>query len=375
MSRRGRPSKWQRGPDGALLVDANGNLIPIRDGIQAQKYKPREGREVRQAEPERPERPARAPDEAEALEEYLQDVMGDEFEADDPAELARNLPDLVRKDVANKPKADGILRHSYSSVAEACDAALRGSPANPKNQPVLDGWRKQKTGRWYGLDTPMDISELSSLVRGGWAAGARKLFDTAGKITAPRVESLTRKSEWRDQGEELNLDKLYSGEIDTMWRGFKPQIKKSGRSRVVKIVYGLACSADQSAESLFWSGACAAVLSDALVKAGYSVAVDGLIHGSLDREKFEISIKIKGSESLMSVASLAGVTCLAGFFRGIGHCLTTQIISKQIGNVGFSPKYKAPDNLEAGSIYISPNVARDQASAIQWLNSTLEAFA
>ena len=354
MSRRGRPSKWQRGPDGALLVDANGNLIPIRDGIQAQKYKPREGREVRQAEPERPpEQPEQAD---QGLQNYLE-AVGGVFEDKPEAE------------------ADAILRRTYSSVAEACDAALRGSPINHRNQPLLETWRKKKTGSWYGLDTPMDISELSSLVRGGWAAGARKLFDTAGKITAPKVESLTRKSEWRDQGEELNLDKLYSGEIDTMWRGFKPQIKKSGRSRVVKIVYGLACYAGQSNESLFWSGACAAVLSDALVKAGYSVAVDGLIRGRNKGHEFELTIKIKGSESMMSVASLAGVACLSGFFRGIGHCLTTQIMPVKVGEVGFYPRYEAPDNLEAGSIYISPNVAHDQASAIQWLNSTLEAFA
>jgi hypothetical protein len=219
-------------------------------------------------------------------------------------------------------------------MADALETARRGLPHCAANQKVLDEHRAHEDGEWYGMDKPVGLNYLVALANGGWSKGAKRLFDSQDKISAPRVESLTRKMEWQDQGEEISLDRLYSGEFDQMWRGFKPTVK-AGRSRVVKVVYGIACSGAADSEALFWSGACATVFADALCKAGYSVQVEAAIMGKhVSGEQFDSRIAVKGSEDPLSITNMAATLCLSGFFRCIGHCLSTIAATRPTGGLG-----------------------------------------
>ena len=317
---RGRPAKWRRGADGKYLRDANGDYIPIDQNSPAE--------------------PVVAPPKPPA---------------------AKKL---------------SVLRECYPSMADALHDAQFGAPQCIKNAQMLENARSRKDAEWFGMDKVVGLEYLVALANGGWSKGAKRLFDSQDKISVPRVEALSRKLEYRDQGESICLDRLYAGEFDTMWRGFKP-IVKSGRSRVVRVVYGLACSGGQGSESLFWSGAACTVLVDALCKAGYAVQVEGGIMGrNLSQEEFDVRVMVKGSDDPLSITNMAATLCLSGFFRCIGHCLSTMVATKKISDYGFVPHYMPPEGMiDEGDLWVSPNVASNQAQAIEWINERIAEFA
>jgi hypothetical protein len=320
---RGRPAKWQRGPDGKYLKDRYGNYIPIDQGS--------------------------------------------------PPEAVQHAPNNPPPKIQEAP---AVLTAHYASMADALHAAQFGAPQCAANAQMLENARSRKDAEWFGMDKVVGLSYLVALANGGWSKGAKRLFDSQDKISVPKVEALSRKLEYRDQGESICLDRLYAGEFDTMWRGFKP-IVKSGRSRVVKVVYGLACSGAQSSESLFWSGAACTVLVDALCKAGYAVQVEGSIMGhNLSQEEFDVRVMVKGSDDPLSITNMAATLCLSGFFRCIGHCLSTMIATKEIRDYGFFPHYNPPEGMiDEGDLWVSPNVASNQAQAIEWINERIAEFA
>ena len=265
-----------------------------------------------------------------------------------------------------------VTKVKYLSVAEALSEAISGKPLLSENMSVLRSTRDRSDKNWYGWDSKIDALGLARVVNNGWIKGAGKLFDLSDNVTVPKIESITRKLAFRDEGEEICLDRLNSGDFEHMWRGFAKKTKKQGKSRIVKIVANIASNAYIGAEEQFWAGACAVVLADALVKAGYSVEIEAAIIGThMHGQEFDIRTTVKNPDEHLSLTNLASTICLSGYFRAIGHCLSTIHSNKELHGCGFTPvkELGAED-----AILVNFNTAKDIHSAKAWIDEQLEAF-
>ena len=88
------------------------------------------------------------------------------------------------------------------------------------------------------------------------------------------------------------------------------------------IVCNLSESCNVVAEALFWRGASALKLADALTTAGYNVSIYGSITGgncdassTVDSGQF---IEIKAADQPLDVSALAALTAMPGWFRTAG---------------------------------------------------------
>src|SRR5881394_1134766 len=121
--------------------------------------------------------------------------------------------------------------------------------------------------RFFGVNTEQ---EARKVLLEGYPYGARLVTDLAAKVseTLPPPKSRRRVRKWRDDGDELNTERLQAGH-DTCWRSMHRQLKSA--CGLVEIVAGWGSDCGASQDRLQWSGAAALALTDLLEKADYSV--------------------------------------------------------------------------------------------------------
>ena len=316
---RGRPAKWQRGPDGKYLRDANGDFIPLG------------------STPSRPAEPVPAPPEQ-------------------PAE-----------------KKSGRVEREFKSLADFLQAAGSGECINPVNESYLKQVLEHgdSDGDWFGLHAGASFTDVMQTVLAGWSDGAIRLFDASNDVKKPAMEALTRKIEYTDQGESICLDRLYAGEFETMWRGFKPhRAHKAGR--IVKINCNVAISWSVTPETAFWTGASALVLADTLQNAGYAVEID-LIAAATNKEREIVGkIRLKEADQPLSISGLASTMCLSGFYRG--PALAWMVKNYQLEST-YGLGSPLPKENPGGGIFIGHGMVQNRADCIRWVNEKLAEFA
>ena len=316
---RGRPAKWQRGPDGKYLRDRNGDLIPL-DSTPRSPAEP---------VPERRETPA--------------------------------------------AEKSGRIEREFKSLADFLHVAGDGECVNPVNASYLKQVLEHgdSDGDWYGLQPGASFADVMATVLSGWSDGATRLFDASNEVKKPSMESLTRKTEYMDQGESICLDRLYAGEFEKMWRGFKPnRADKAGR--IVRINCNVAISSSVTPETAFWTGASALVLADALQNAGYAVEID-LIAGAVNKEREIVGkIRLKDADQPLSISGLASTMCLAGFYRG-------PVLSWFVKNYQLESTYglghPLPKENPGGGIFMGHGTVKGREDCIRWVNEKLAEFA
>ncbi len=190
-----------------------------------------------------------------------------------------------------------------------------------ENHAQIDGdleaiWTGELGGRWYG-----QIGSMENVIEtaNGWEKGAERALKLSRDLTKDIGDlepvGIKRTRVWADEGDELDYDRLRAGDTDTMWRGSKRK-KRAKVCPAVTIVPNIAASAERNAESMFWSGAVALVLSDLLEDAGYQTAIVAMLATSqASGECGIVSCGVKDFGEPLRSAAVAGLLCHAGVFR------------------------------------------------------------
>lgn len=175
---------------------------------------------------------------------------------------------------------------------------------------------------WLGAP---DLATLEQRIREGWAEGAAMIAGLAAS-ELPDPVSLKRRREWADQGDELDIHRVYAGKLDTAWSRMG---KRNSRApRRITIMCDLSCPWFQKADSLAWRGVAALKLSDALEAAGYQVqilAANCAVGVNDDRKKavgheaVAALVPIKHYDAPLDLCSLASVLVAPGFKRRYLH--------------------------------------------------------
>lgn len=176
-------------------------------------------------------------------------------------------------------------RRLHLSVVE-CDAQElslfydnRDALVHPVNVVYMttESWATQGGRDWLGEDVrqgfPEAYEDCRKVLQDGWPRGVERVQELVAKLRRklPEPESARRKPRWGDEGDDLDRDKLYSGQLDTAWRT-TTRVKRRA-PRVVRIAFSWGMSCFASAEQLANSAASLMVLADLLEAADYQTEI------------------------------------------------------------------------------------------------------
>ena len=178
--------------------------------------------------------------------------------------------------------------------------------------------------KWYG--TINSINHARKYVSEGWREGADRAMslvsDVYAKCTIPEPKDVRRTQVWSDEGDELDYDKLMSGELDTMYRTTKKEGRATFPTATLLVNWGGLGSVKSG--DLFWGGAVAIILTDILENAGYRIEIVGCNTSSFSPTDDEgeryiaTSVAVKELDEPLRSDIVAGALCEAGVFRTLG---------------------------------------------------------
>ena len=271
----------------------------------------------------------------------------------------------------------------YNSVA-AFIAAADEPAINPENESERIDQRAQTKSDWYGLASDGGFDDVCRIVNNGWTDGASRMQTIANDLTMPEIKSSRRRVRWSGEGDDIDMQRVYAGQIDQAWRqSRRVSMRQPGHYRIVIDVAHLS---NISASDMFWPGAAGIVLADCLAQAGHNVEIIAGRRGSnvlSEGEEIQSAIVVKGYHDPLNIVSLAGVTALAGFFRSIGLTWTAGHFRKRARRgAGLSRTMRLTEahlSLIPGSgadktYLVSPNDITSNATARQWLETNLAEF-
>lgn len=211
-------------------------------------------------------------------------------------------------------------RH-FNTVSE-----LLAAEPSPANREKAEGQRKRVDSgaekAWYGVSS---MAEAKKVLLGGWEEGLERIRQTLSKLQLPQIESIRRRPVWRDSGDDLSLDRVYSGELDTAWRTTERRSSPPGLRPCHKIMVCVGGGYKLPAEAFFWRGAVAVSLSDALEESGRSceIVAYGLTRSlaasarKCDRWMADslVSVTLKQADEPLHLSRVAAMTAHAAAHR------------------------------------------------------------
>lgn len=224
---------------------------------------------------------------------------------------------------------------------------------------------KSSTGdaSWYGSASKEAVrAELG----GDWTRGFARIDKNLKTLSAPAVQSVRRSQVWSDAGDNVDMDKVWGGNLETAWRTSKRLSRTIPPS--FRLIVSCGISAYTSADVLFWKGAATIRLAQALSDAGYNLeivtvkacqpSISGPFKpGFSDKTIWIHEIKIKDFQSPFNLNACGVALAHPGFVRAalFQHNFNTYA---QAGDVSSMLSY--PKHLEEGDLgllgYESANV-------------------
>lgn len=197
-----------------------------------------------------------------------------------------------------------------------------------------------------------------------------------------KIQKSRRRRTFGDEGDELDIEKVYNGDLDTCWTRTE-KIEFDTTHKFVTLFIENGAAWNENVTSSFWRAAVAVFLTRELERAGKSVkiVVGSCARGALktSNKKLAQSMTVKEYNQHVSLERVAAMTHL-GFFRTVSFALFHMSDYTVCGNIG-SPDWinngnwpiqlqKQADKGHTRLIHIKP--ATSQTSAIDALKSAYE---
>jgi hypothetical protein len=279
--------------------------------------------------------------------------------------------------VNRQGKLTAILWDSVSELERLNDASTKWNIDHNSNR-ISYYWDRDDKGRqWLGVD---NVAQLRKTIAEGWPEGVAKLEQIALRELASPA-SVRRRRIRSDQGDEVDMQAVWRGDLSRAWTRTRRQSRTGVRS--ITLVIDLCAAWNVTADQLFWRGASALRLASELLTAGYNVAIYGATGSANIDENNKVDctqlIEIKGEDSPFDIDRLAALTALPGFFRTHlfgGICFAADHANKLVDEGMGRPR----NDLIAEGIKLLPIPQNafiqadvlDQKSAEQWIESVLQ---
>ncbi len=154
--------------------------------------------------------------------------------------------------------------------------------------------------------------------------------------TAPPAVEIRRRSQWKDDGDEVDVQRMRNGELDRMWWG-------STRSHrtvnpIVKIYVDNMASWIVDAKDLFWCGAAAAAAAELAERAGWRVELISIASSNHGDVTACSTWTVKRSNEPLDLESIAASLCTSSALRTAHFAMQEMTLtprSSVIGGVTF----------------------------------------
>lgn len=139
-----------------------------------------------------------------------------------------------------------------------------------------------------------------------------------------QIEKSKRKRVFKDNGDELDVDRYFNHEFETMWQSTK-RIEVDARHRLITLFINIGNTADVNCEESFWKTCVAVRLMKELEQAGKQVKVvvgsgTDYLYRHDTTKKFTGSITVKNYNERLSIERLAAMSHV-GFHRVFGFAV------------------------------------------------------
>lgn len=191
-----------------------------------------------------------------------------------------------------------------------------------QNVMALRGHVNMDSKEWLGV-WGVDKA-ISLLTSEGWEEGVRKGMSAFAGIDPIKLPSVRRKMRRGPVGQRLDIHRVYAGHIDEAWDvmkregDFSSSLKKTSSTILVDV--GANC--DVTAEQMYWRGALANTMADALSQSGRPVRIvaysgtSGLVHNADGKaERLIVACVVKDFTDPLELNNLYAQTALAASFR------------------------------------------------------------
>lgn len=215
---------------------------------------------------------------------------------------------------------------------------------------------KSEQLKWLGAK---NVNEVKEFVHEGWESGVKQLTKLSEKITTQLEPSLnfTRNKIWKDFGEEIDMQRVYSGQLDRAWLGFNKK-RLTKKNKTITLYTRLGGNCNIVSEELFHQGATCLILTDILEKQDFRVEIVGWSHVtnlySSKGKSLYTELSIKKPETPVNLNSLASVVALAGFYRVFYFKAMLSVNEVANNSLGQSVNYLPADKIrekEKDTIY------------------------
>lgn len=222
---------------------------------------------------------------------------------------------------------------------------------------LTSGGRFALRGGWYGQGVNC-MDDVEALMRDGWAEGANRALALAAQLrdSLPPPHSVKRRPVWSDNGDDLDRDRVLSGQLDTAWRRTRREAMPA--QQTVGLALPWVHSSHRTPEQLFWGAAAAIALCDLLENAGYRVeltAINAVVEAR-SRRPVVVAVCVKGASEALRPDTVAAMFAHAGTYRTYGIA-STAVAQREL-NYGWGPIIgiqRACDELSAAGLLDKPD--------------------
>lgn len=235
---------------------------------------------------------------------------------------------------------------------------------------LLDYWGVGHRAGWYGLEPEfkggkMTMQGVCDLLGKGWERGLLRMQESMDKLRNVEVRplSIKRRNTWQDQGDTLDIHRVYSGQLDRAWQ--KCKRRPLAGTRNITLVCDTIESGGNDAETMFWRGAAVVTLADKLTAAGYNVEVVSAWTGRMSSLVI-CHVTVKQSWQPLDIPTLTAAVACPAYFRCIGHCWGNKVDGDD--NHGYSVDQWIPG---PGEIMATHDRRWTQEVARQWVEEKI----
>lgn len=151
------------------------------------------------------------------------------------------------------------------------------NPTNLNDADAKDRFDRYRRGWSSSFDStdwsPTNWTETERLMKEGWAEGRAKGHEALGALEMPKLPSFRKKTFWGAQGSQIDMRRVYSGQLDRAWKHRRPVESDAPKMKChnVTILVDICANGGVTSDQMFWQGAAAAWMTTALEEAGRNV--------------------------------------------------------------------------------------------------------
>ncbi len=214
--------------------------------------------------------------------------------------------------------------HKYDSLTALYNTVHLKPSAPNKNHKAADQFRDDikdygKAGAsWFGIATNKP-SEVINAIMKGYKPGLDDIRTASALMEPFPIKSIKRKRSKGDQGDDLDIAKVYSGELSTAWTKTERVGGDLSFGKSITIAVDIGGNCNLSSAQMKWRGVYASVLADSYASAGYNVELYAYAYGLMVNDKrtnsLQTIVKILDTSEPFDLEKLANTICFPGFFR------------------------------------------------------------